>query len=182
MLERPDELGGTAVVRLRVPHGAAADRVRPPLRARRRAAQRRGVRRRGDGDRRRGGAPSSRVANPVTRYRWLLAGGEAGYAWVNALGHDRARGRRRRRLRAHRRGPGARLAPRRRSSTRSSRTASPPPGSAVSRPDWAVPRAWDELPTGRGRTTPFELVRRRPAAGSSSTSTTSRRSARTRST
>ena len=26
------------------------------------------------------------VANPISRYRWLLSGGDAGYAWVNALG------------------------------------------------------------------------------------------------
>ena len=26
------------------------------------------------------------VDNPATRYRWLLAGGSVGYAWVNGLG------------------------------------------------------------------------------------------------
>ena len=30
-------------------------------------------------------------------------------------------------------------------------------GLATDVPDWAVPRGWDELPTGRGRPTPFEL-------------------------
>ena len=44
-----------------------------------------------------------------------------------------------------------------RSSTRSFPTASPPSGSNGSRPEWAVPRSWDELPTGRGPDTPREF-------------------------
>ena len=42
------------------------------------------------------------------------------------------------------------------SSTRSSRTASPRSGLTSSPPAWAVPREWDDLPTGRGPETPFE--------------------------
>ena len=73
-------------MRLRVPRAHSADRVALPLRARRRAA-----RRRGDGRRARrtptcGGGARSRSWNPVTRYRFLLSGGDVGYAWVNALG------------------------------------------------------------------------------------------------
>ena len=33
-------------------------------------------------------------------------------------------------------------------------------GQAVTPPDWAIPRDWDELPTGRGPETPVRVVRR----------------------
>ena len=85
VLERPVELGDTAIVRLRVPRASSADRV--VLRYER------------DGEPRNVEAVRDQetedevwwraefpVANPVVRYRWLLAGGDAGYAWVNALG------------------------------------------------------------------------------------------------
>jgi alpha-glucosidase len=84
VLERPDELGGTATVRLRVPHGTPVDEV--VLRAVR------------DGEPRSVVATvdeqtatdtwyraSFQVDNPTTRYRWLLSGGSVGYAWVNGL-------------------------------------------------------------------------------------------------
>jgi alpha-glucosidase len=155
VLERPDELGGTATVRLRVPHGTRADDV--VLRCVR------------DGE------PRSVVAtvdeetatdtwyrasfpaeNPSTRYRWLLAGGSVGYAWVNGLDvvpHDVADaddfvlttdpG-----------GPDWHLGsvayeifP-----DRFERS-----GVVAEAPAWAVRRDWDDLPTGRGPETPYEL-------------------------
>ena len=90
VLERPDELGGTATVRLRVPHGTTVDEV--VLRAV------------VDGEPRNVKAVRDEetetdvwyratfaIDNPSTRYRWLLSGGSVGYAWVNGLGvvaHD----------------------------------------------------------------------------------------------
>ncbi len=95
------------------------------------------------------------VWNPATPYRWLLAGGDFGYAWLNAAGLQRFDV------------PDA-----------DDFVATPGPGgpdwhlgSVVYQvfpdrfasaglmnepPDWAVPRAWDDLPTGRGPDTPFE--------------------------
>ncbi len=155
VLERPHELGGNAVVRLRVPRATAADRV--VLRYER------------DGEPRNAEASVDEetetdvwwratfpVWNPISRYRFLLAGGDVGYAWVNALG-----------MTAHEVadaddfavavgdwGPAWHLEsvvyevfPDRFASS----------GAAVEPPDWAIPRAWDEVPTGRGRPTPYEL-------------------------
>ena len=155
VLERPSELGGAAVVRLRVPRASSADRV--VLRYER------------DGEPRNVEAVRDEenddevwwraefpVANPVVRYRWLLAGGNVGYAWVNALGQtphevadadDYV-------ITAGDSGPEWHLAsvayqifPDRFASS----------GLAVVAPDWAIPRDWNELPTGRGRPTPAEL-------------------------
>ena len=155
LLERPDELGGTATVRLRVPRATRVDDV--VLRAV------------VDGE------PftvpavvdeetetdvwyraSFALGNPSTRYRWLLSGGTVGYAWVNGLdliGHDVADaddfvlttdpG-----------GPDWHLGsvayeifPDRFASS----------GLDVEAPAWAVRRDWGDLPTGRGKTTAFEL-------------------------
>ena len=66
----------------------------PALRARRRAAERRGDGRRGDRDATSWWRAEFPLANPVTRYRWLLSGGNAGYAWVNGARPHAARGRR----------------------------------------------------------------------------------------
>jgi alpha-glucosidase len=155
VLERADELGGEAVVRLRLPRATSADRV--VLRYER------------DGEPRSAEAAIDEetetdvwwraefpLANPVTRYRWLLSGGTTGYAWINALGRtkhevadadDFV-------LTVGQWGPEWHLDsvvyeifPDRFASS----------GLDVPAPDWAVPRAWDELPTGRGRPTPFEL-------------------------
>ena len=96
------------------------------------------------------------VTSPLTCYRWLLWGGEAGYAWVNGLGraghevpdaddfvHAPAAG-----------GPEWHLGsvvyeifPDRFASS----------GLSVETPDWAVRRDWDALPEGRSRNTPHEL-------------------------
>jgi alpha-glucosidase len=96
-----------------------------------------------------------RVDNPMTPYRWLLSGGSYGYAWLNATGvrpfdvtdaDDFVVT------------PGAggpdwhvesvvyEVFPDRFASS----------GLDVVPPEWAVPRDWDELPTGRGPDTPFE--------------------------
>ncbi len=155
VLERPAELGDTVSLRLRVPRGTDAD----------------GVVLRFVQD----GEPRSVLAvvdeetdtdvwyraaftaeNPATRYRWLLSGGTAGYAWVNGLGvvgHDIPdaddfviaidQG-----------GPDWHLGsvayeifPDRFASS----------GDGVDAPAWAVKREWSVLPTGRGAETPFEL-------------------------
>jgi alpha-glucosidase len=90
VLQRPDELGDEAVVQLRVPPAASADSV--ALRyvhdgePRIVFAERDGE---ADGETR--WVARFPAANPVTRYRWLLAGGEIGWAWVNGTGavtHD----------------------------------------------------------------------------------------------
>jgi alpha-glucosidase len=90
VLERPAELGDDAVVQLRVPHASAADSV--------------ALRYVHDGEPRivlaeiDGEADGETlwrarfpVENPATPYRWLLSGGEVGYAWLNGAGlvaHD----------------------------------------------------------------------------------------------
>jgi alpha-glucosidase len=96
------------------------------------------------------------VTGPLTRYRWLLWGGDAGYAWVNGLGrvghevpdagdfvHAPAAG-----------GPDWHLRsvvyeifPDRFAAS----------GLDVETPDWAVRRDWDTRPAGRSPDTPREL-------------------------
>ena len=84
VLERPDELGGDAVLRLRARRGAAE---RVLLRYER------------DGEPRTAEAKIDEESenetwwradlplwNPAVRYRWLLAGGELGYSWLNGIG------------------------------------------------------------------------------------------------
>jgi alpha-glucosidase len=156
VLERPDEPGGEAVVRLRIPHGTSVDAV--------------ALRHVEDGEAReveavldaeteteRWWRASFRATNPVTRYRWLLQGGEVGYAWLNGLGivdhdvpdaDDFV-------LTAGAGGPAWHLGsvvyeifP--------DRFARGLRGSEQQAPDWAIPRDWDALPTGRGPETPFE--------------------------
>lgn len=154
VLERPDELGGEAVVRLRVPRGTAVEEV--ALRYLR------------DGQPRIASAEIDAetegdtwwrarfpVANPATRYRWLLAGGQVGYSWVTGTGFvpydvpdadDFV-------LAVDPGGPDWHLRsvvyevfPDRFASS----------GLAVEPPAWAIPREWEALPTGRGPETPFE--------------------------
>ena len=95
------------------------------------------------------------VRNPVTPYRWLLAGGDFGYAWLNGCGlqpfdvpdaDDFV-------ATTHAGGPDWHLEsvvyevfPDRFASA----------GLEVDPPDWAIPRAWGERPTGRGPETPAE--------------------------
>jgi len=154
LLEGPQRLGDQAVVRLRVPKGTEVDAV--------------AVRYLRDGEPRSVRAElveetevetwwraSFPVENPSVSYRWLLAGGEVGYGWVNGLGlvlHDPPDsddfvvsidpG-----------GPDWHLRtvvyqvfPDR--FARSARR--------QSQPEWAVAREWDELPAGRAPHTPLE--------------------------
>ena len=148
VLERPEELGDMTVVRVRVT--AAVDTV--VLRYTE-DGEARAVQAESDGD----GWWIARfpVRNPVVRYRWLFAGGELGYTWLNGLGvvdHDVPDaddfvmsldpG-----------GPDWHLGsvvyeifPDRFASS----------GLDVVPPEWAIPREWDNLPTGRGPATPRE--------------------------
>jgi alpha-glucosidase len=94
------------------------------------------------------------LTNPVMNYRWLLSGGEFGYTWLNGAG-----------LVAHDvpdaddfvfssdAGPDWHLRsvvyeifPDRFATT----------GAGGDPPEWAVPRAWHQLPEGRSPETPFE--------------------------
>ena len=154
VLERPAEVGDEAVVRLRVPRGAAVDAVAlrcvvdgDPL----------GVAATIDEESEtdtwwRATVP---VDNPEVRYRFLLSGGDAGYAWVNGMGlvqgdvadaDDFV-------VSVDPGGPDWHLGsvvyeifPDRFASS----------GLEVEPPGWAVPRAWDELPNGRAPTTSAE--------------------------
>ena len=95
------------------------------------------------------------VWNPITRYRWLLSGGDFGYAWLNGAGlqpfdvpdaDDFVAA------------PGVtgpewhlesvvyEVFPDRFESS----------GLELAVPDWAIPRSWADLPEGRGPTTQFE--------------------------
>jgi alpha-glucosidase len=155
VVERPEELGGRAVVRLRVPRATSVDRV--VLRYERDGEPRNveAVRDEESDDEVWWRAEFT-VANPVVRYRFLLAGGDVGYAWVNALGqtsHEVAD--------AddfvitagewgpdwHLRSVAYQIFPDRFATS----------GLDVEAPGWAVRRAWADLPTGRGRPTPREL-------------------------
>lgn len=154
VLQRPDAVGGEAVVRLWVPRATSAETV----------ALRYVV----DGEPRMSPAEidaetergawwraSFPVTNPSVRYRWLLAGGEAGFGWVNGLGLARhgvpdaddfvlsvdPGG-----PEWHLRSVVYEVFPDRFASS----------GRRLEPPSWAVPRAWDERPAGRGPETPFE--------------------------
>jgi alpha-glucosidase len=94
------------------------------------------------------------LTNPVMNYRWLLSGGEFGYAWLNGVGlvsHDVPD--------AddfvfssdagpdwHLRAVVYEIFPDRFATT----------GAGGDPPEWAVPRAWHQLPEGRSPETPFE--------------------------
>jgi alpha-glucosidase len=154
LLERPSAPGDRAVVRLRVPRGTAVDSVAlrcvvngDPI----------GVHAEIDEqtDTDTWWRASVPVDNPEVRYRFLLSGGELGYAWVNGAGLARGDvpdaddfvvsvdpG-----------GPDWHLEtvvyeifPDRFATS----------GLDVDPPSWAVPRPWDERPAGRGPTTTSE--------------------------
>ncbi len=154
VLEAPRELGETATVRLRVPRAAALDAV--------------AVRYVTDGephvalaevdeesDAETWWRASFRVDNPATPYRWLLSGGTIGYGWVTgegivdhdvpdaddfvcAVGDDGPAW--------HVEGVVYQVFPDRFARSGVERTP----------PDWAVPRDWDDIPTGSGPDTPRE--------------------------
>ena len=146
--ERPDKPGGTATVRLRVPRGTAVEQV--------------GLRYVRDGEARVLAATLDaetetetwwRASLPAlssgTRYRWLLSGGDFGFAWLNGFGiapyevadaDDFV-------FSLDRGGPDWHLEsvvyqiyPDRFAST----------ALEVAPPEWAIPRKWGERPTGRG--------------------------------
>lgn len=148
VVQRPEELGGEAVVRIRVPREVGSVALRYVENG-----EPRGVEATEEED----GWWRARfpAANPNVRYRWLLSGGEIGYAWLNGLGvaphdipdaDDFV-------LSLDRGGPSWHLDsvvyeifPDRFATT----------GAGGAPPDWAIPRGWDELPTGRGPETPYE--------------------------
>jgi alpha-glucosidase len=148
VLKRPTELGGEAVIRIHVPGDVETVALRWVE-----DGEGRGVAAKRDGE----GSWTARfpVRNPHVRYRWLLSGGEVGYAWLNGLGlvpHDVPDaddfmisldpG-----------GPAWHLGsvvyeifPDRFATT----------GAGGDPPAWAIRRGWNELPTGRGPETPYE--------------------------
>src|SRR6187402_2726153 len=152
--ETPAELGDDVTVLLRVPRASRADAVAVRyVRDGEPQVARAEVDRETDADA--WWRATFPVWNGATPYRWLLSGGNDAYAWVNALGVSSAdvpdaddfvvspgSG-----------GPDWHLEsavyqvfPDRFAS--SGRSVTPPP--------WAIPRDWDELPTGRGPDTPVE--------------------------
>ena len=151
--ERPDELGGEAVVRLRVPREAGATSV--------------SLRHVQDGEPKGVEAvvdaesdtevwwrATFPVTNPSVRYRWL-AGNGSGYTWLNGTGpvaHDPSDGDDFV-LSLDAGGPDWHLGsvvyeifPDRFAAS----------GDAADPPAWAVPRGWDDLPSGRGPDTAHE--------------------------
>jgi alpha-glucosidase len=152
--EMPAELGDDVTVLLRVPKVSSADAV--------------AVRYVRDGEPQVARAEVDRettddvwwratfpVWNRATPYRWLLSGADFEYAWVNAMGvqasdvpdaDDFA-------VSPGDSGPDWHLEsvvyqvfPDRFASS----------GADMAPPEWAIPRGWDELPTGRGPETPVE--------------------------
>ena len=156
VVDRPDELGGTAVVRLQAPR-AAADRVllRYVSDGEPHTVQ-------ADIDERAGGETWWRaelpVDNPVVRYRWLLAGGTSGYQWLNGRGlhpHDVSSG-------DDFVLPLETGAPAWHASSVvyeifPDRFATTGVAASVKRPDWVVPRDWATVPEGRSRNTAREF-------------------------
>jgi alpha-glucosidase len=154
LVQRPRELGDDAVVRLRVPTAWSVDRV---LLRYDRDGEPRGVDAVVDEETEtdvwwRATFP---CWNPVTHYRWLLSGGDVGYAWVNGLGmtphevtdaDDFEITSGTQPPAWHLESVAYQIFPDRFASAHLD----------VEPPTWSVPRAWDELPTGRGRSTPYE--------------------------
>ncbi|HZQ82836.1 MAG TPA: glycoside hydrolase family 13 protein [Gaiellaceae bacterium] len=152
VLERPDELGGEAVVRLRTRRGAATQVLlrtgwdgEPTTIAAK-------VDEETDGET--WWSVRFPVMNPVTRYRFLIAGGEAGYAWVNGMGaHPYDVGGADDFVLAlgdapswHAESVGYQIFP-----DRFARS-----GASYDPPADFIRKEWDELPAGRGRTNPLE--------------------------
>jgi alpha-glucosidase len=148
VLERPVELGGEAVVRIRVPQSVDAVVLRYVENGEPRATE---AKREDEG----WWLARFPVTNPYVPYRWLLSGGEIGYAWLNGLGlvdHDVPdsddfvmsvdRGG----PEWHAESVVYQIFPDRFASS----------GLDVQPPEWAIQRDWDRLPIGRGPETPFE--------------------------
>ncbi len=153
VLERPAELGGEAVVLVRTPRGSVEDVVLRYLRDGEPGWSRAQVDRETENET--WWRASFPVANPSVPYRWLLVGGDGGWSWLTGAG-----------IRTHEcpdsddfvlalgAGPDWHLSsvvyeifPDRFASS----------GLDVEPPEWAIPRRWDELPTGRGPKTAREL-------------------------
>ena len=154
VVERPSELGGSAVLRLRAPR-EAADRVllRYVADGEPRTVEA-VVDSRSDGET--WWRAELEMRNPVVRYRWLLAGGDSGYAWLNASGlaqteiagaDDYALSLADGAPDWHQRSVVYEIFP--------DRFATTGAGDDV-RPDWVLPREWDRPPEGRGRNTARE--------------------------
>ncbi len=155
VLERPDGLGGTATVRLRVPKPTRVDKVVlrsvvdgeiRPVEAAVDEETATDVWWRADFE----------VGNPLTPYRWLLFGGDVGYAWVNGLGVVRNDVPDADDFRMPAGAPGPdwhlrtvvyEIFPDRFATT----------GAAPEPPPWGVPKQWGERPTGRGRANQFDF-------------------------
>jgi alpha-glucosidase len=151
VLERPRELGGEAVVRIRLPQSVDTVVLRYVEDGEPRAA-------RAEDDGEGWWVARFAVTNPNIPYRWLLSGGDVGYAWLNGRGifnHDvpdsddfvmsvDPSG-----PDWHAESVVYQIFPDRFATTRLD----------VRPPDWAIPRDWDELPIGRGPETPFEWFR-----------------------
>jgi alpha-glucosidase len=95
------------------------------------------------------------MTNPVMRYRWLLSGGDFGYSWLNGIGlvdhdvpdaDDFVRSLDSGGPQWHAESVVYEIFPDRFASS----------GLDVEPPAWAIRRAWNELPTGRGPETPYE--------------------------
>jgi alpha-glucosidase len=153
VVDAPAELGAEATVRLRTRTGEAG---RVLLRYTQDGEPRTAI---AQVDEERGGETWWRatfpVANPATRYRWLLAGGDAGYAWVTGAGvapHEVAS------ADDFVVTPGSagpdwhlesvvyEIFPDRFASS----------GAAYEPPAWAKRKSWDDLPVGRGKDNPRE--------------------------
>jgi alpha-glucosidase len=148
VLDRPNDIGGEAVVRVEAPPDADGVVLRYTD-----DGEGRWLAATPDGD----GSWTARfpVRNPIVRYRWLFFGGELGYAWLNGAGlvdhdvpdaDDFV-------LSLEPSGPDWHLSsvvyevfPDRFASS----------GLDVEPPAWAIRREWDALPTGRGPETPYE--------------------------
>jgi len=151
VLERPGKLGGDAVLRVRVPQAVDAVVLRYVENGEPRAAH-------AEADADGWWVAHFPVTNPNVPYRWLLSGGDVGYAWLNGRGvveYDvpdsddfimslDAGG-----PAWHAESVVYEIFPDRFASS----------GLDVQPPDWAIPREWGELPTGRGPETPFEWFR-----------------------
>ena len=154
VLERPDGIGGEATVRLRVPRSVRVDKVVlrsvvdgeiKPVEAEVDEETSTDVWWRA----------SFEVGNPVVPYRWLLAGGDVGYAWVNGLGvvrndvpdaDDFQMPTGRPGPDWHARSVVYEIFPDRFAST-----------GAHEPPEWSTPMAWGERPTGRGVKNQFDF-------------------------
>ena len=152
--ETPAELGDDVTVLLRVPKASKADAVAARyVRDGEPQVARADIDRETDADV--WWRATFPVANVATPYRWLLAGGDFGYAWLNAMGVQQfdvpdaddfvvslgAGG-----PEWHLESVVYQVFPDRFASS----------GLGLTPPDWAVSRDWDELPNGRGPTTPVE--------------------------